>query len=343
MRLAGILLIAAAAMSAAACSTYPRETTYSIYADNPPRPSADQPVYQPDEPSPGSAHESPPPATAPVGSIEGGELPPAVSTLPPAASVEPPPATAPDYNALPPSYEPPPAPPAYTPPPPATTVSTAPGARYAIQPGDTVYAVAGRFQTPVQSLIDLNSLGPQAAILPGQTLILPDSAIDGGLRDRATGPSPVGVRTPNEGVAPPPPPPPATTVAASTRFQWPVRGEILRRFGPAGVGERNNGVNIAGDQGAPVRAAAAGTVRYVGDDQPGQGLTIIMVHPDGWRTVYGHLGSASVDYGDDVRAGDQIGTVGTTAGDGRPSIHFETRQMQGGDPVAIDPVTLLPR
>ena len=70
---------------------------------------------------------------------------------------------------------------------------------------------------------------------------------------------------------------------------------------------------------------------------------IIMVHPDGWRTVYGHLGSATVDYGAEVRMGHQIGTVGTTAGDGRPSIHFETRQMQGGDPVAIDPVSLLPR
>ena len=126
-------------------------------------------------------------------------------------------------------------------------------------------------------------------------------------------------------------------------FDWPVRGEIVRRFGPMGMGERNNGVNIGGVEGEPVRAAADGQVRYVGDDQPGQGLTIIMVHPDGWRTVYGHLGSATVDYGAEVRMGDQIGTVGTTAGDGRPSIHFETRQMQGGDPVAIDPVSLLPR
>ena len=336
MRLARILMIAAAAMSAAACASYPRETQYSIYADNPPRPLDEAPtVYQPAEPPAAAPYESPPPATAPIDDIDGGALPPAVSTEPADATTP----TAPDDYALPPS-------PDYNPPPPSEIGAITAGARYAIQPGDTVYAVAGRFQTPVQALIDLNALGPQAAILPGETLILPDSAVDGGLRERATGPSPVGVRTPNDGVTPPPPPPPdsdpAPTPGAVT-FDWPVRGEIVRRFGPMGMGERNNGVNIGGVEGEPVRAAADGQVRYVGDDQPGQGLTIIMVHPDGWRTVYGHLGSATVDYGAEVRMGHQIGTVGTTAGDGRPSIHFETRQMQGGDPVAIDPVSLLPR
>ena len=43
MRLARILMIAAAAMSAAACASYPRETQYSIYADNPPRPLDEAP------------------------------------------------------------------------------------------------------------------------------------------------------------------------------------------------------------------------------------------------------------------------------------------------------------
>jgi murein DD-endopeptidase MepM/ murein hydrolase activator NlpD len=83
-------------------------------------------------------------------------------------------------------------------------------------------------------------------------------------------------------------------------------------------------------------------VAYVGD-LVGQGLTVLIVHPEGWRTVYGHLGSATVDDGAVVRAGQQVGTVGLTAGDGRPSIHFETRRMQGDNPVAIDPLTVLPR
>ena len=235
------------------------------------------------------------------------------------------------------------------------------GAAYVIQPGDTISGVGRRFQTPVQTLIDLNGLGPRGAITPGQRIILPDTAVDTGRDPYATGPSPSGVLVPN-GSAPPPPPPPsgnpalpaetrpapstATAPSAtpgSTNLVWPVRGDILRRFGPMGMGERNNGINIGASAGAAVVAAAPGRVAYVGDDLVGQGLTVLIVHADGWRTVYGHLGSATVDDGDDVRQGQQIGTVGLTAGDGRPSIHFETRRMQGDDPVAIDPLTVLPR
>src|SRR3989344_7341561 len=124
---------------------------------------------------------------------------------------------------------------------------------------------------------------------------------------------------------------------------WPVRGDILRRFGPVGMGERNNGINIGASAGASVVASAGGRGGDVGDDLVGQGLTVLVVHNGGWRTVYGHLGSATVKDGDDVRAGQQIGTVGLTAGDGGPSIPFQTRQMRGDDPVAGDPLTVLPR
>jgi septal ring factor EnvC (AmiA/AmiB activator) len=210
----------------------------------------------------------------------------------------------------------------------------------------------------VQNLIDLNALGPRAAITPGQRLILPATAVDIGGDPYATGPSPSGVYVPEAGTPPPPPPPPpsgnaalppaptaepAAAAASTVALDWPVRGDILRRFGPVGMGERNNGVNIGASAGAEVRAAAAGRVGYVGDDLAGQGLTVLIVHRDGWRTVYGHLGSAVVRDGDEVRAGQQIGTVGLTAGDGRPSVHFETWRMRGDQPNAVDPLTVLPR
>ena len=135
----------------------------------------------------------------------------------------------------------------------------------------------------------------------------------------------------------------AVPVGQPLALQWPVRGDILRRFGPVGMGERNNGINIGASAGTEVKASADGTVAYVGDDIVGQGLTVLIVHRDGWRTVYGHLGSATVRDGAQVRAGQAIGTVGLTAGDGRPSIHYEVRQMRGDDPVALDPLTVLPR
>ncbi len=340
-------MIALAGMAATACASYPDAPVYSTR----PMEGYGTPGGQPNPygaPVQPPVYEAPPPATAPIESIEGGALPPPSSSGP----YTPPPA----YQPPAPAY----APPTYVTPNAPVTVSA--GAAYVIQPGDTISGVGRRFQTPVQNLIDLNGLGPRGAISVGQSIILPDSALDTGPDPYATGPAPVGVMVPENGVIPPPPPPPSGNPAApppprqpaatgstgvapvgSTSLQWPVRGEVVRRFGPVGLGERNNGINIGAAAGAAVNAAAAGRVAYVGDDLVGQGLTVLIVHRDGWRTVYGHLGSATVDDGADVRAGQQIGTVGLTAGDGRPSIHFETRRMQGDEPVAIDPLTVLPR
>lgn len=341
-------VIAAAGLIATACASYPEAPRY---------PTRPMPGYgsgaQPAPPTYGSqpappVYEAPPPATAPVERIEGGALPPPGSSG--GSTYAPPPA----YNPPAPTYVPPPAASAPT--------SVSAGAAYVIQPGDTISGVGRRFQTPVQILIDLNGLGPRGAITQGQSIILPDSAVDTGPDPYATGPTPRGVLVPENGIAPPPPPPPSgnpatpppprepassgqagTATPGSVALQWPVRGEIVRRFGPVGLGERNNGINIGAPAGEAVVAAADGVVGYVGDELPGQGLTVLITHRGGWRTVYGHLGSATVDDNQTVRAGQQIGTVGLTAGDGRPSIHFETRRMQGDEPVAIDPVTVLPR
>ena len=312
-----VLIIAGAVLTTAACASYPEAPRYSTRPTLPgqgayPQGDVARPVPPP--------YEAPPPARAPSERIDGGALPP-----------------------------------------PAGSAALSARAGYEIQPGDTLSGVGRRFQVPVQTLIDLNNLGPRGAITMGQHLTLPDTAVDVGPDPYATGPSPVGVYVPEAGTPPPPPPPPpsgnaamparqpaatatpAAPTAAGVTLEWPVQGDILRRFGPVGMGERNNGINIGAPAGAEVRAAAPGRVGYVGDDLAGQGLTVLVVHRDGWRSVYGHLGSATVRDGDDVRAGQQIGTVGTTAGDGRPSIHFETWRMRGDEPTAIDPLTVLPR
>lgn len=340
-----VLIVAGGMLALAACTTAgPR---YSIYADAAPPPSRapypTSPAYPtyPTAPAPSGEgvrgpsnpySEPAPNATAPVATIEGGAL------------------DAPVYVPRPGQPAAGPADGGFTSPPPPRGGTTVAGASYVIQPGDTISGIGRRFQTPVQSLIDLNSLGPRAAITPGQRLTLPESAVDIGGDPYATGPSPSGVYVPNSGSVPPPPPPPSGNVAlppvsttADVSLDWPVRGDILRRFGPVGMGERNNGINIGASAGREVGASAAGQVAYVGDDLAGQGLTILVAHPGGWRTAYGHLGSATVRQGDQVRAGQQIGTVGTTAGDGRPSIHFETWRMRGDEPIAIDPLTVLPR
>lgn len=347
-----LALVTGAALAAAACASYPTEPRFSTRADAATAsPVASQlPVQNSGptaDPSSGTSQqapvESPMPSTAPIGRIEGGALPSTSATGsqsgPAALSSAPSPG--------------------------------GPGSIYIIQPGDTLSGVGRRFRTSIQALIDLNELGPRGTIRSGQSILLPPTAVDIGSDPFATGPAPVASAsseapsTASPPVTQPPPrpapvSPPAATVpaplaalprppgntapvAGSPGFQWPVRGDILRRFGPVGLGERNNGINIGASAGTAVVAAAAGRVAYVGDALPGQGLTVLIMHRDGWRTVYGHLGSATVDDGDDVRAGQQVGTVGLTAGDGRPSVHFETRRMQGDNPMPIDPISVLPR
>ncbi|HYD26105.1 peptidoglycan DD-metalloendopeptidase family protein [Brevundimonas sp.] len=355
------LAVLGAVSLTAACASYPTEPRYSIHADPAP---VRAPAYpeRPAAPVPGGegvrgptnpAYEAPPPATAPVGEIEGGSLDAPVGTTP--------------RHDPPPSGAGPAAGPASegfaSPPPPARSgAPVVAGASYEIQPGDTISGIGRRFQTPVQTLIDLNNLGPRADVSPGQRIVLPADAVDIGGDPYATGPSPAGVNVADAGTPPPPPPPPPANappparepavtagpvgqppVSTTVALDWPVRGDILRRFGPVGMGERNNGINIGAARGTEVRASAWGTVGYVGDDLAGQGLTVLIVHRDGWRSVYGHLGTATVRDGDVVQAGQAIGTVGTTAGDGRPSIHFETWRMQGDEPTAIDPLSVLPR
>ncbi len=378
-------LLAGSALTIAACSTYPTEPRYSTRVTAPGQsgygtPQSQQqaaqqqasrnPYYQPPVQQGGQLPtqqpvqqpyqppvEQPPVyqgPTAPAGSIEGGGLPPAGGPAYPSTS----------------------SPVVVTPQNPNAGVPVVAGAAYVIQQGDTISGVGRRFGTPVQTLIDLNNLGPRGSITAGQRIVLPSTAVDRGVDPYATGPAPSGVAPAAAGATPVAPPsgnaplPPArqpaatSAPAAPTRvspapaaqpsataqavgqalaLQWPVRGEILRRFGPMGMGERNNGINIGAAAGAEVKASADGTVAYVGDDIVGQGLTVLIVHRDGWRTVYSHLGSATVRDGAQVRAGQGIGTVGLTAGDGRPSIHYEVRQMRGDDPVALDPLTLLPR
>jgi len=358
------LLAVGALLLTGACASYPRETMYPVHAGPAPARSGPAPAQPPARvPDLGAPRPSlPQPArpaetfnTAPVASIEGAALPPPTVTTTTGAT----------RAASEPAWSAPPPPARETAEPPASRPAAAParptssGVSYEIQPGDTLSGVGRRFRTPVQALIHLNSLGPQGAIRPGQRLQLPDSAEDQGPDPYATGPSPVGVAVPS-GSAPPPPPPPVTRpsqpqpqpsrpaatpppAAADITLAWPVRGDILRRFGPVGLGERNNGVNIGAPAGAEVRASAAGRVGYVGDDLAGQGLTVLIVHRGGWRTVYSHLGSESVSDGQEIQAGQVIGTVGATAGDGRPSIHYEVWRMQGDEPRAIDPLGVLPR
>lgn len=130
------------------------------------------------------------------------------------------------------------------------------------------------------------------------------------------------------------------------KFVWPVRGEILSEFGPKPGGQRNDGVNIQAQAGDTVHAAAAGDVVYAGDQVPGFGNLVLIKHPDGWVTAYGHLSRVDVKMQQRVTQGQQIGQAGSTGGVPEPQVHFEVRYAASpmeGRARPIDPRLVLPR
>jgi murein DD-endopeptidase MepM/ murein hydrolase activator NlpD len=109
-------------------------------------------------------------------------------------------------------------------------------------------------------------------------------------------------------------------------FAWPVAGPVIARFGPDGDGERNDGINIAAGLGAPIHAAAAGTVIYAGDELKDYGLLILIAHAGGYVTAYAHAQKIVVSRGEHVAKGQVIGAAGESGGVDRPQLHFEIRR-----------------
>ena len=87
----------------------------------------------------------------------------------------------------------------------------------------------------------------------------------------------------------------------------------------------HSGLDITAQEGTQVRAAAAGTVYSVYDDEE-LGRTVVITHDGGYTTRYGSLSQeVMVSPGDAVTLGQPIGTVGTTAlleSALEPHVHF---------------------
>jgi septal ring factor EnvC (AmiA/AmiB activator) len=112
---------------------------------------------------------------------------------------------------------------------------------------------------------------------------------------------------------------------------WPLSGALLAGYGARMPdGRRSDGLLIAASAGAPVRAVADGTVVY-SEWMTGYGLLLIVDHGNGYMSLYAHNDALLKDAGAQVRRGDPVATVGTSGGQGRPSLYFELRR--GGSPV----------
>lgn len=245
-----------------------------------------------------------------------------------------------------------------------TAIAPAPGLpdgpepiRHKVERGETAFSIARLYKVPVKSLAKWNGLGSDLAIQEGRFLLIPIALQDGPSGAVAT---PAVVTNPGSGTQTPTPPsssqpqpsevatPAAPAVAAPVspnlgsgtqvsqpvpsaraEMDFPAKGSIIRAYKKG----RNEGIDIGASAGAPVSAAAAGTVAAITRDT-NEVAIIVIKHDGGLLTVYTNVDDLRVKKGDVVKRGARIASV--RAGD--PSfVHFEVRS--GLD--SVDPMTYL--
>lgn len=229
--------------------------------------------------------------------------------------------------------------------------------------GETGIAIARAYGVEWSRIVSANRLAEPYILRTGQRLLLPSTdevatmsveqraaAFRLDINDLITGGEPALAATaepvkprPAAPASPAKPLPPTSAVAAASpfngRFDWPLAGPILTRFGPFGSGRRNEGINIGAEAGADIRASADGVVIYAGTDIAVYGGLILIRHSDRWTTAYGHAAELLVTRGQAVKRGQVIARAGESGSVDTPQLHFEIRQ--GRRPV--DPAQYLPR
>ncbi|MET0229947.1 MAG: peptidoglycan DD-metalloendopeptidase family protein [Rhodanobacteraceae bacterium] len=246
-------------------------------------------------------------------------------------------------------------------------VAPAPGGTYRVQRGDTLYSIAFRNGVDFRELAEWNGIEPPYTIYPGRELRLsprnatrsvaatpPHAAAPPPPMPAATPPKPVVAQptpppstiagtpshvgsptsTPPSGVTAPPPPPPETA-AGDVAWRWPADGQVVGGY--VAGDPMKQGIDIAGNSGAPVRAAADGTVVYSGNGLIGYGELVIVKHNASLLSAYGHNRKRLVQEGDRVKSGQTIAEMGSNGA--REELHFEIRK--NGKP--SNPLDFLPR
>jgi beta-lactamase regulating signal transducer with metallopeptidase domain/biotin carboxyl carrier protein len=126
----------------------------------------------------------------------------------------------------------------------------------------------------------------------------------------------------------------------------PAVGRISSSYGPrpaqpAGAPAFHYGTDVAAPSGTAIQAPGAGTITHAEaglNGVAGWGNTVVIDHGNGWETVYAHMQGFDVEVGDMVRAGQQIGRVGSTGRSTGPHVHVELRH--NGE--RIDPAGYVP-
>ena len=195
-----------------------------------------------------------------------------------------------------------------------------------VHEGDTLASIAASYSVPANKIYQLNGL-QDTALVVGQTLILPGAVEAGPVAPRTivkpapriskpiTGPGSNPIGTPPGPVVRPP------AHYGGGKFAWPVVGgnNYISQYFHSG----HYAIDIAGDYGSKVIAAADGIVTFAGWKNNGGGYQVWIAHGDNLFTTYNHMSAITVGTGQTVARGDQVGRTGQSGNATGPHLHFE--------------------
>ncbi|MDG2175253.1 MAG: peptidoglycan DD-metalloendopeptidase family protein [Gammaproteobacteria bacterium] len=222
-----------------------------------------------------------------------------------------------------------------------------------VNEGETLYAVAWIYNLDFLQMARVNNLASPYIIIPGQILNvdpraqpvsqppassrqLPAGSPNTSSRVAQARPAPSSTRSSTTNDAPSPVQVnPVRVQQGPVSWGWPAQGSIIGRFSAAGV--ENKGIDIAGQKGESVVAAANGEVVYAGSGLLRYGDLVIIKHNDLFLSAYAHNSALLVSEGDRVSRGEKIAELGSTGID-QDMLHFEIR-LEGSP---VDPLEYLP-
>lgn len=219
-----------------------------------------------------------------------------------------------------------------------------------VQKGDTIYSISRRYNVDMSVLTRTNNLYAPYSIYLGQILKLPGSVVEPtehwislkkqptqtAVRNTAKS-APKQTKTGRKSLRKTAVRLPTPPDRAKAKFAWPVNGTVMNKFGSAGGGRHNDGINIKVAEGTFVRAAENGVVAYAGNELKGFGNLLLVKHADGWITAYAHNKEFLVKRGDTVKRGQPMAKAGKTGNAKEPQLHFEIRRGTK----AVDPMSYL--
>ena len=173
------------------------------------------------------------------------------------------------------------------------------GLMYTVSKGNSLTGLSAKFNVPLEDLLDVNDLASQTLTV-GQQLFIPGAKMDAAKLHEVLGDL---FKIPI-----------TAAYRISSKFGW--------RPDPfTGVRSYHTGIDLACPEGTPIRAAMNGTVAFVGWSNV-FGNYIIVNHPNGYQTLYGHMSASRVKKGQSVTQATVIGLVGSTGYSTGAHLHF---------------------